>query len=149
MDQKASGGLHIRRGAQAGHPGAGTEIARWTVNGKTYFVNLQVSRRGDPYIQVNALFGREGREKLTVFQPAILQFMAAMTRGVEAMTGLKIADHVSSVCGCMSTRQEALKARFFGHCEALGGPHWVIFCADCRQIVNVAHETTMEAWEAQ
>jgi hypothetical protein len=90
----------------------GQEICRFSSNGKTFFFNKVRARNDRRYVQINALFGDSGRERLTIFADQALEFLADVKRSVEDTFDITTKDEknvIPSICPtCSSTKEDWL-----------------------------------------
>lgn len=66
----------------------GDELEKFSVNGKTFFINKLQSKNGDPYIGVNALFGNQQWQNLTIFNTHALPFIHKLNSAYKAVWGI-------------------------------------------------------------
>ena len=66
------------------------EISRFSNGGKTFFFNKGVSKAGDGYLAINALYGRGNQERIVVFPSHYLQFFKAVKAAIEQLAEVKL-----------------------------------------------------------
>lgn len=119
------------------------ELSRFTASGKTFFFNKMKAKNGGEYLSVNALFGQGNHERITLFEPQLIQFVKHSQRAVEALTGLTYAKAEPSPL------VEAPADTIPTHCPACGTFHqkfgvsilnelgkFMIFCGNCGETIR-------------
>lgn len=103
--------------------GQGREIARFSANGKTFFFNEMESKKGDPYLAINALYGQGRQERIVLFESHWPQFKRLINR---------VLDELMRVETDTPTQEEPLVIPCT-YCKKDSSPGMTT-CAACREV---------------
>lgn len=64
------------------------EISRFSANGKTFFFNRMRARNDAEFLSINCLYGKNGKQRLTLFPSQMLDFYKHFVGAMRDMTGM-------------------------------------------------------------